>query len=189
MAPAAPPPHSPPQLPRVVTPDGRPRELQPKWRRDFPHDWPEDHYVARRDFTKFLVLTSFAFAVGQFWIVGQNFFRRRAGKPPLTRIAAVEDVPVGAAINFNYPSSHEPCLLIRTGPETFVAFGNKCSHLACAVLPDVEKGLLRCPCHHGYFDLPTGRPLAGPPRRPLPRILLEFRGGAVYASGVELRTV
>lgn len=178
-----------PPLPRVRTPDGRPPELQPKWRRDFPQDWPEDHYVARRDFTKFMVLTSFAFVVGQFYIGVQNLIRRGTGKPPLVKIADVDAVPVGGAINFAYPGEHDACLLIRTGPETFVAFGNKCTHLACAVLPDVEAGLLRCPCHHGYFDLPTGRPLAGPPRRPLPRILLTFQNGAVYASGVELRTV
>jgi Rieske Fe-S protein len=34
-----------------------------------------------------------------------------------------------------------------------------------------------------------GRPIAGPPRRPLPRIKLAVREGAVYAIGVELRTV
>ena len=33
----------------------------------------------------------------------------------------------------------------------------------------------------------TGRPLAGPPQRPLPRILLEVRDGIVYATGVEER--
>jgi len=45
-----------------------------------------------------------------------------------------------------------------------------------------------CPCHHGYFDAQTGQPLAGPPRRPLPRITLALRDGVIYAKGVELRT-
>lgn len=49
-------------------PDGRSADEQPAWRDDFPIDWPEDHYVARRDYTKFMVLTSLAFAVGQLWI-------------------------------------------------------------------------------------------------------------------------
>jgi arsenite oxidase small subunit len=35
----------------------------------------------------------------------------------------------------------------------------------------------------------TGRPLAGPPRRPLTRVVLEVRDGVIYATGVELRTV
>ena len=64
----------------TLPPDGRPLAEQPKWRQDFPIDWPQDHYVARRDFTKFMVLTSFAFVVGQFWIVLQNFLRRRRGQ-------------------------------------------------------------------------------------------------------------
>jgi Rieske Fe-S protein len=48
---------------------------------------------------------------------------------------------------------------------------------------------MRCPCHEGYFDLESGRPLAGPPRRPLPRVLVEVRGQDIYATGVEIRTV
>ena len=45
------------------------------------------------------------------------------------------------------------------------------------------------PLGEGLFELRTGRPIAGPPPRPLPRILLEVRGGDVFATGVELRTV
>ena len=41
-----------------IPPDGRPAEEQPAWRQDFPIDWPQDHYVERRDFVKFLTLTS-----------------------------------------------------------------------------------------------------------------------------------
>ena len=44
----------------TMPPDFRPLELQPAWRQDFPIDWPQDQYVARRDFMKFLVLTSLA---------------------------------------------------------------------------------------------------------------------------------
>ena len=31
----------------------------------------------------------------------------------------------------------------------------------------------------------TGRPQAGPPRRPLPRVVLETRQGVIHAVGVE----
>lgn len=171
----------------VLTPDGRPWEDQPKWRHDFPIDVPEDNYVARRDFTKFLVLTSFAFAAGQFWI-GLLSAWRRGYKLSSMRIAAVADLPIGSAISFNYPEQHDSCLLLRTAEDSFLAFGSKCTHLSCAVLPDVKAGVLRCPCHHGLFDLSTGRPLAGPPRRPLTRVLIEIRDGDVYATGIEERT-
>lgn len=169
-------------------PDGRPMADQPRWRQDFPIDVPQDNYVARRDFTKFLVLTSFAFVVGQFWIGIQNALRRRRGKPEIRPIAQVEDVAVGSAVSFAYPHAHDACLLLRIDEQTFVAFSQKCTHLTCAVQPDFEHGQFHCPCHNGYFDLNTGRALAGPPRRPLPRITLKVRNGVVYATGVELST-
>ena len=64
----------------TVPPDGRPAAEQPAWRHDFPIDWPEDHYVARRDFTKFLGLSSLAFVVGQVWIGLKSLFDRDRGR-------------------------------------------------------------------------------------------------------------
>ena len=173
----------------TLPPDGRPPGAQPAWRKDFPVDWPQDQYVARRDFSKFMVLTSFAFVVGQIWIGVQNYFRRRRGTPPIQRITAVAEVPVGGAITFNYPGPHDPCLLIRPQADVLLAYSQSCTHLSCAVVPRVELGSIHCPCHEGYFDLQTGRPTAGPPQRPLTRILVEVRQGAAYATGVERRTV
>ena len=60
-------------------PDGRAALEQPRWRRDFPIDWAEDDYVSRRELTKFIVLTSAAFTVGQMWIVWENWRRSRRG--------------------------------------------------------------------------------------------------------------
>ena len=172
-----------------AAPDGRPAAEQPKWRRDFPIDLPLDVYVARRDFTKFLILTSLAFTAGQFWIGVQNFFRKRRGEPALLRVATVDELPVGGAKTFAYPEAHDRCLLVRLEENKFVAFSQACTHLSCAVVPEPQNKCFRCPCHEGLFDIESGRPLAGPPRRPLPRIKLEFNGGAIYASGVELRTL
>ena len=52
----------------TIAPDFAPADVQPAWRQDFPIDWPQDLYVERRDFMKFLVLTSAAFTSGQLWI-------------------------------------------------------------------------------------------------------------------------
>jgi Rieske Fe-S protein len=172
----------------TIPPDWRPADVQPAWRTDFPIDWPQDNYVERRDFMKFMVLTSFAFTVGQFWIAGQNWIRRRRGRPAITRIAAVGDVPAASARTFVYPTEHDACVLVRTADGTLAAFGQKCTHLSCAVVPHVAKGVIRCPCHDGVFDLATGRPLAGPPRRPLVQVRLEVRGDEIYATGLEERT-
>ena len=94
---------------------------------------------------------------------------------------------MGKAVSFSYPGPQDACLLIRTGPDAFLAYSARCTHLSCAVLPDVENGALRCSCHNGLFDLATGRPLAGPPRRPLSRIRIEAKSGIVYATAVEER--
>lgn len=168
----------------TVPPDGGPEAAQPAWRRDFPIDWPQDHYVARRDFTKFLGLTSLAFVIGQLWI-GLQSWRGRRRAAPARAVARLADVPVGGAVGFRYPGPDDPCLLLRPEEGRLLAYSQKCTHLSCAVVPGPGTGRLLCPCHHGAFDLATGRPVAGPPRRPLPRVTLETRDGTVYATGVE----
>jgi Rieske Fe-S protein len=173
----------------TVAPDFRPSDAQPAWRHDFPIDWPQDQYVERRDFTKFLVLTSAALTVGQVWILLQNWWRKRAGAPPVVRIAGVDDLPAGGALTFTYPEPHEPCLLVRLENGDYVAFSQKCTHLSCAVIPRPEERVFYCPCHEGRFDLRTGAPVSGPPRRPLPQIQLEIRRRDIYAVGVLTRTV
>jgi Rieske Fe-S protein len=172
----------------TIAPDFAPLDAQPAWRQDFPIDWPQDLYVERRDFMKFMVLTSAAFTIGQLWIGAQNWYRRRSDQPPVTRIASMDDLAVGAAMGFTYPDEHESCLLVRLGTTEFVAFGQECTHLSCAVIPRPAEGIFYCPCHEGRFDLRTGVPTAGPPRRPLTRVLLEVRGRDIYAVGVEERT-
>ena len=172
-----------------LAPDGRPEADQPAWRKDFPIDWAQDHYISRRDFTKFMVLVSLGLTVGQFWIGVQNYIRKRRGKPASLKVAQLKDVPLGATVTFNYPADQDPCILVRTGEDSFVAYGQKCTHLSCAVVPDVKGDCIHCPCHEGRFDLDSGRPTAGPPRRPLPKVTLTIKSGAIYATGVEERTI
>lgn len=165
------------------TPDGLPVEEQPKWRRDFPIDWPQDEYVSRRDLVKFMLLTSLAFVVGQFSLVARNLFRKPATATPLL-VASVAEIPVGGAKVFEYPPGSAPRLLLRLDAARFVAYDQQCTHLQCPVLPHLTDGKLHCPCHNGWFDAESGRPIAGPPRRALPRITLEVRDGQIFATGV-----
>jgi Rieske Fe-S protein len=169
-------------------PDGRPASEQPRWRQDFPTDITADEALARREFTKFLVLTSGAFVAGQGWIGLMSVLLDDTPLPE-KRIATVKDVPPNGVVEFRYPDDDAPCLLIILPNGTPVAYGQQCSHLSCAVIPEPERGHLRCPCHNGYFEINEGRPIAGPPRRPLPRIKLAVRDGVIYATGVELRNV
>ncbi len=170
---------------RSVAPDRAHFSKQPRWRRDFPIDSDEDDYVSRRDLVKFIVLTSGAFAVGQLWLVYEKLFGRRAPRTERVPVATVDELPVGGAKTFNYPADSPPRLLVRMGERDFVAYDQQCTHLQCPVVPVVAQGKLHCPCHNGWFDLRTGMPIAGPPQRRLPRVLLEVQQDTVYAAGTE----
>jgi len=101
------------------------------------------------------------------------------------RVATWDELPIGSAKVFAYPEEGEPCLLLRTGADTFVAFGQKCTHLGCPVLYERADNTLHCPCHEGLFSAADGRVLSGPPPRPLPRIALARRGEELWAVGIE----
>ena len=169
-------------------PNRKPLPDQPHWRQDFPTDVPEDDHVARREFVKFLVLTSGAFAAGQCWIAAASRLAA-TGPLPRVRVATVAELEAKRVVEFRYPDDHEPCLALCLGPGRYVAYGQKCSHLACAVVPHLDKNELHCPCHNGSFEAEHGRPVAGPPRRPLPLVTLDVTGGEVFATGFVPRTV
>jgi Rieske Fe-S protein len=174
--------------PKHIHPDGLPTGEQPKWRQDFPIETAQDEYISRRDFAKFLVLTSAAMAAGQLYLVAQSARRRSDVHQPLP-ITRDDAFRVGQVVQFNYPGDHDPCLLARLDDGRLIAFGQLCTHLMCPVIPNTQTRKFVCPCHEGYFDMESGRPLAGPPRRPLPRITLNVgEDGMIYATGVELST-
>ena len=59
----------------------------------------------------------------------------------------------------------QPVIVVRT-PQGFRAFTAICTHLGCIVGWDAARHQIACPCHAGFFDI-SGRPVAGPPPRPL----------------------
>ncbi len=170
-------------------PDPKDELNPPRWRQDFPIDWPKDEFVARRDFAKFLVLTSGAFVAGHAFIAVQDLVRKNRAAPGPRTIARVSELTIGGVHEFSYPAEHDRCLLVRLGESEFVAFSQLCTHLSCAVVPKVDEGVFLCPCHQGFFDLRTGKNIAGPPPRPLSQIELRIEGDDIVAVGVVHRTV
>jgi len=169
-----------------VAPDGQPAEEQPAWRQEFPIDWPAADYVTRREFTRLLLVTSGAFVAGQAWLLVSGLVRNASAAPaPRVEIATATQVPAGGSLLFHYPNENSPCLLVHLNSGEYAAYSQKCTHLSCPVLPEVDRGRFHCPCHEGEFDMETGAPLSGPPRRPLPRVSLEMAGGRIYATGIE----
>ena len=156
----------------------------PKWRKDFPIQWGADHYITRRDFTRFLILTSGATFVGNSYFVVQKYLKRSKDYPT-TKAADVGEVPVGGVKLFRYPTENDPALLLRLAEDRYVAFAQRCTHLSCPVHYSAETRRLECPCHNGAFDAATGAVLEGPPPRPLPRIRLQIVDGAIFAKGFD----
>jgi nitrite reductase/ring-hydroxylating ferredoxin subunit len=156
-----------------------------QWREDFPINWENDHYVTRRELTKFLTL-------GSGLLAGTNCLMAVLGAASGERrqepavVAGAAELPVGGSLLFRYPTEKDPCILVRDEDGTLQAYSQVCTHLACAVVHRPEERTLYCPCHHGYFAVTDGEPTAGPPTRRLPRILLEEREGQVWAVGVEV---
>ena len=156
----------------------------PLWREEFPIDAASENYVSRRQFAKFLVLGSAGMLVGNAWIaVKAARVERRTFLPVV--VARADEVPVGGTKLFSYPSEDDPCLLVRLEEDTWVAYDQKCTHLSCAVYFHAPSREIRCPCHEGHFAARDGRVLAGPPLRPLPRVVLERRGEDLVAVGIE----
>jgi Rieske Fe-S protein len=56
-----------------------------------------------------------------------------------------------------------------------------CSHYGCRVAWDAAARLYRCPCHEGTFDA-EGRPVSGPPPRPLRVVRVALDGDAALVG-------
>lgn len=160
---------------------------KPLWTEEFSVHASEDSYVLRRQFTKFLVLTSFGMVAGNAWIWMRSIFAETATAGPAleTVVGQTSELPVGGVKLFNYPTEHDPAILVRKPDGSLAAFSQKCTHLSCAVYYSAERNRLECPCHEGYFSIDNGRVLQGPPPRPLPRITLVERNGTILATGVD----
>lgn len=151
-------------------------------------DKNRERRLDRRGFMKTLVGGAGLFAISTLpWgaIAAKELMGFGERKYPIQKLAEVSSLNVGDSLQFNYPNEHVSALLVKTGENEYHAYQNACTHLLCPVFWSAEKEKLVCPCHKGSFDVKTGAPIAGPPKRPLPEILLKIDGGAVYATGVK----
>ena len=157
---------------------------RPLWTEEFSVHAAEDAYVLRRQFTKFLVLTSFGMVAGNAWIWVKSLLAEEHPVLPEAVVGRSADVAPGGVKLFHYPTERDPAILVRKADGQLAAFSQKCTHLSCAVYYSAERNRLECPCHEGYFSVEDGRVLQGPPPRPLPMIRVEERDGNIVATGV-----
>lgn len=103
---------------------------------------------------------------------------------PPRRIENAELLMPGASLYFNYPTTNDPAVLLRTHDGEYRAFSRRCSHAGCSVAVDATNRCLTCPCHGGTYDARMGHAMFGPPRQPLDLIVLQIRRGSqVWAVG------
>lgn len=160
-----------------------------KWREDFPFESENDEHITRRDATRFLLLVSGGFALGNCLIWARAQLATDAPTPKIP-LGAASALAAGTWRVFAYPDADTPAILVRRENGEFVAFQQKCTHLACPVAyqrsAEGEGECLSCHCHNGRFDVASGQGISGPPRelRPLRRIALELDGDQLYAVGL-----
>ena len=158
----------------------------PNWRSDFPFTSAGEDEVTRREFARYLVLASAAFAAASVTAAAWTSLR------PINRgaaraLVAADAVPSGAAYLFRYPSELDPAILVHLPDGGLRAFSQKCTHLGCVVNWHAATQEMLCPCHDGVFDARSGLVLAGPPQRPLGRIAVERRSdGMIWVLGEEM---
>jgi len=135
----------------------------------------------RRSFGKSIAVAIGAIIIGGLWELRRWYHSRSA--PPRV-IAQVGEIQVNGFKIFQYPADIDPCILVRTSENSYVAYSRICTHNSCPVFYRPDENGLECRCHNALFSVTDGSVLEGPPPRALPRILLDFRGNDILAVGV-----
>lgn len=140
--------------------------------------------ITRRGFCNVLLLTSAGLMVAAEGTIAEPVAAqsRRLAHPPM-KIDGASALMPGSAMLFNYPRTCDPAILARTQDGNYYAYSQKCTHLGCSVHFSQVLSRLECPCHRGAFDVKSGLVVGGPPQRPLDEIILQTRGGEVWAVG------
>ncbi|MFF2011473.1 ubiquinol-cytochrome c reductase iron-sulfur subunit [Streptomyces sp. NPDC058195] len=148
-----------------------------------------DSLTTRRDYLRIVTTVSGGLAVGGLGVA--TGILPRHGEPEdaeaLTPRRIAAQLLPGESLAFRYPGEEDRAVAVRLDDGTLVGYSAICTHLACGVLWRKDRGAegeLYCPCHEGIFDARTGEVTAGPPPRPLPKVVLaEQPDGSIWAVG------
>jgi arsenite oxidase small subunit len=148
----------------------------------------EDHGVSRRG----LIIGATAGAVA---LTGAEAAEAKARSYPRHRVIALSKLRVNRPVNFKYPLTSQPAVLLDLGhrvpggagpKRSIVAFSTLCQHMGCPVAYSRSQREFVCPCHQTRYDAEREASIVqGVATRSLPRIKLRVHNGAVYAVGVD----
>ena len=99
------------------------------------------------------------------------------GGPTAARDATISvplaNLPPGARVKVRL--GERPVEVRRTADGSVEARSLLCSHMGCLVQWHEDKQIYICTCHGGRYD-PAGRPIQGPPPRPLQQVPVRIDG-------------
>ena len=142
-----------------------------------------DQPISRRSLLKYILLGVSALAtaggvlapiVAYLW--PQKQAAALSGGP--VAVASTADLPLGKGKV--YSVANRPVIVIHTA-DGYHALSAVCTHLACIVGWDEQRGILACPCHAGFFTV-NGDVISGPPPAPLKKYQVEVRGDQIYVG-------
>ena len=142
---------------------------------------PLEKKVSRRYFVGWIIRGGIAATLSGMLLPALQYLWPVMGRGPATgleEVGRLEDIPVGGSKKVIVSGS--AMLLIRTQAEV-KAYSAICTHLGCIVDWDTAKREIICPCHAGVFDL-EGRPVSGPPPRPLPVYQVKITDGKIFVK-------
>jgi cytochrome b6-f complex iron-sulfur subunit len=143
-----------------------------------------DQPVSRRGLLKYVLLgfSALATAAGTLTpIIAYIWPPKREGSQAGERVAVAStlDLPPGKGAVFSV--NNEPVIVINT-PDGFKALSAVCTHLACIVFWNEQKGVIACPCHAAFFST-NGAVISGPPPAPLAAYRVQVEGDQIYVEG------
>jgi menaquinol-cytochrome c reductase iron-sulfur subunit len=122
---------------------------------------------------------------------------RRKATQRWIKLIEVEQMEPGAPVRFDFTETVTDAWVenrvlrgvwIYSGDgKSFTVYNGHCTHLACGYGFDKNRGVFHCPCHHGLFDVKTGKVLGGPPPRPLDTLETRIEEGFLYAAYFDFR--
>ena len=100
-------------------------------------------------------------------------------QPPDRRVRVpLSELPPGVHVTATYDG--DPVELVRTDSGV-VARSLLCTHFGCRLRWHPEESRYVCACHGGVFDA-DGRPIAGPPSRPLRPVSFQIEDEVVVVG-------
>jgi len=143
-----------------------------------------DQPVSRRGLIKYILLgfSALATAAGTLTpIIAYVWPPKREGDQAGERVSVASTLDIPPGTGAVYSVNNQPVIVINT-PDGFKALSAVCTHLACIVFWNEEKGVIACPCHAGFFTT-SGAVISGPPPAPLLAYQVQVEGDQIYVEG------